>query len=242
MSPALLGGVACCGYRIRLFVLGGPSRNDCRRWDAINPVAKQEVESVLSGEEWLLGGLDDPGQRGATKERLYLSLLKRIPHHSRAGKLRMKLLRAAVTGTHMEELRAALEDTPMGDEEEISWDSEAHSYSVVHVCAALGRVQEMGAVLEAWAQRRRGAAADCEAVRWLVDAAGAMQRTPLMEAALGGHAAAAERLAGRWRADAAPRGRYGCHEGTALHMCARLGHLACGEVEGPAEVEAQVPA
>ncbi|KAH3744731.1 glycoside hydrolase family 32 protein [Pelomyxa schiedti] len=62
----------------------------------------------------LIGGLDDPpGQRGAKKEHLYLSLLKHIPHHSRAGKLRMKLLRAAVTGAHMEELRAALEDTPM---------------------------------------------------------------------------------------------------------------------------------
>ncbi|KAH3732019.1 hypothetical protein Pelo_17152 [Pelomyxa schiedti] len=82
-----------------------------------------------------------------------------------------------------------------------------HWYTVVHVCAVLGHVEEMDAVLEAWVPRGTisgtvaGKHCTVAAADYMVNyGVGSSKRTPLMLAVANGHGEVVRRLMGRWGA------------------------------------------
>ncbi|KAH3732891.1 hypothetical protein Pelo_16286 [Pelomyxa schiedti] len=172
-------------------------------------------------------------ERHDTMRDFYLSFVRHSPYDDSDRKLAVKLLRNVIKGGRVPSVLKSARATTGGKEEAASWDSPAHNFSALHMGATLGRAEEMDAILRTWAQRRTIVALpEWQAVSWLVDAVGKRhQLTALMEAAKGDQPAAVECLAGKWRANPLVFLEFSGGEGwgTALHICARLSRVACGE-------------
>ncbi|KAH3763767.1 hypothetical protein Pelo_4389 [Pelomyxa schiedti] len=87
-------------------------------------------------------------------------------HHCGQRKHRsLPIIKAAVRGSNKaDKVRALALDTPLGEEPSAAWIMGVtgnQELSVVHVCASLGHLEEMNAVLEAWAERAAAAKPSC---------------------------------------------------------------------------------
>ncbi|KAH3723404.1 hypothetical protein Pelo_17892 [Pelomyxa schiedti] len=146
-------------------------------------------------------------------------------HTNALRRLITQLAGSVIDGGKLDKVRKLAAKTPPGDERAVAWcmydPTQDTTFSVIKICAKLGRLDEMNAILEAWSERRPNGA---EIVASLVDDAD-WSLTPLMIAVHVNRPDIAECLINRWHAD--PTCSRSCTEwgpswgghASVLHIC-----------------------
>ncbi|KAH3731408.1 hypothetical protein Pelo_17762 [Pelomyxa schiedti] len=199
----------------------------------------------------------NPYEPGSEAERFARCTLEHIKSLREAeGSLWARLMRACVKGD-VAKIRAAAESVPVGNERQVVaqrtliianlqygyiysslllYSPHLRNENVIHICAHLGHLEGMNAILDTWTSRPpfNTMAPKADVMKWLVNSVSSDHFTPLIIAVRNGHTDIVECLLTEWHADTMycdqRSGEDHFFNCNVLHFCAQNNQYKCADL------------